>query len=216
MALLDILLPPACAACGRLGAVLCDACVRGFPAASNHEDRFIAADAGVVVGDQLTLAVAAFAYDGSLRRALQRLKYAGAARVAAALATAALPRLEALLAITGPVPLVPIPLHRERERERGYNQAALLADRLGASASLPVAAALVRERATTKQHRLDRAARLQNLVAAFAVAPDARVPPVAILVDDILTTSATMEACSSVLRAAGSERVYGFAIAREV
>lgn len=216
MALLDLLLPPACSACGRLGAVLCGACVRGFRAPSQQEDRFIAADPGIVVGDQLTLAIAAFAYDGSLRRALQRLKYAGTARVAAALATAALPTLQALLAITGPVPLVPVPLYRERERERGYNQAALLADRLGASASLPVAALLVRQRATSKQHRLDRAARLQNLVAAFGVARDERVPPVAILVDDILTTSATMEACSSVLRAAGSERVYGFAIAREV
>jgi predicted amidophosphoribosyltransferase len=79
-----------------------------------------------------------------------------------------------------------------------------------------VADVLVRERATTQQHRLDRAARLRNLREAFAIRPGARPPPVAILVDDILTTSATLEACAAVLRDAGTSRVLGFAVAREV
>ena len=77
-------------------------------------------------------------------------------------------------------------------------------------------ASRLRQRATSQQHRLDRAARLRNLRDAFAVLADARPPPVAILVDDILTTSATLEACAAVLRAAGTTRVLGFAVAREV
>lgn len=216
MGLLDTLLPPACAGCGRFGILLCDACRAAFRPPSDPRDRFVAADAGTVIGEQVILAVAAFAYDGPLRKVLQRMKYAGAARLAAALGTAALPALRRLLAITGPATLVPVPLHPERERERGFNQAALLAEALSRDASVPARPLLVRGRATTRQHELDRAARVRNLAGAFRVADDPGPPPVVIVVDDILTTSATMEVCAAALRAAGCERTYGFAIAREV
>lgn len=172
-------------------------------------------DAGVVIGEQLTLAVAAFAYRGSLRRVLQRVKYAGMARVTELVAAAALPTFQALLAITGPAPVVPVPLHRSRQRERGFNQAALIADALAGGAATRVAPILSRDRPTARQHGLDRAARLHNLAGAFSVG-EAPVPAVVILVDDILTTSATLEACATVLRASGCERVFGFAVAREV
>lgn len=216
MALLDLLVPPACASCGGFGATLCAQCVARFRPPSRDEDRFVAADAGAVIGERLELALAAFEYADPLRGALQRLKYAGASRVAESLAAAALPRFALLLAIGGRAPLVPVPLHPDRRRERGYNQALLLARSLATAHDLPVREALVRERSTTKQHRLDRTARLRNLVGAFRIAKGERVPPVAILVDDILTTSATLEACASVLRDAGATRVYGFTIAREV
>ena len=81
---------------------------------------------------------------------------------------------------------------------------------------LPALDALDRVRPTTKQHRLDRLARLRNLRDAFALRPGVRAPSVCVLVDDIITTTATLEACGSVLREAGCEAVYGFAIAREV
>jgi ComF family protein len=180
------------------------------------DDAFVAADAGVVVGSFLVLGVAAFAYDGSARRALARLKYAGASRVAGPLAAVARPAFDRLLAVSGHAPLVPVPLHVERIRTRGYNQAMLLAASLARSRGLPVAELLVREHATERQHRLDRAARLRNLRNAISVRPDVPLPRVAIVVDDILTTSATLEACATVLRLAGVVEVYGFAIAREV
>ncbi len=74
--------------------------------------------------------------------------------------------------------------------------------------------ALERVRPTAKQHRLNRAARLANLRGAFA--GTGRAPPVAILVDDIITTTATLEACATVLRDADSTAVYGIGVAREV
>ena len=147
--------------------------------------------------------MSAFRYEAAVRNALQRLKYGASARLAQPLAIAALPAFSRLLEVSGPLPIVPVPVHPDRRRERGYNQAALLAGWLGRSAGLPVIEALVRGRATTRQHRLDRAGRLRNLRDAFRLAEGARPPPSVIVVDDILTTSATLEACAGVLRDAG-------------
>ena len=151
-----------------------------------------------------------------MRRSLAALKYTGASRVAAPLADAGAPSLRRLLTISGPAMLVPVPIHPERRRLRGYNQAELIATRLRHAVGIPARPLLERTRETTKQHRLDRAARLANLREAFrATAPlDARTA--IIVVDDIVTTTATLEACASALRAAGADAVYGFAIAREV
>jgi ComF family protein len=214
--LLDLLLPPACAGCARYGVTLCGSCVAGLRPPTTPADRFLAPDPGVVVGDALELAVAAFAHEGTLRRALAGLKYGSAARVAVPLAERAAPRFGDLAAVAGAAVLVPVPIHPHRLRERGYNQASLLASGLSRASGLPTADLLVRRRATTRQHRLDRAARLRNLRDAFAVRPDARAPPVVILVDDILTTAATLEACAAVLSVAGAAHVFGFAVAREV
>ncbi len=216
MALLDLLMPPACAACRRPGALLCSRCLDGFEAASRPADRFLAPEAGLAVGDALWLAMAAFAYAGPMRRALAALKYSGAARLAPILARAGAPSLRHLCMISGPATLVPVPLHVERRRARGYNQAELLARELGRVAKLPVADVLHRERPTTRQHRLNRTARLHNLRGAFVVRRGTVLPPTVILIDDIVTTTATLEACASVLREAGCESVYGFAVAREV
>ena len=174
----------------------------------------MAPDAGIVVGEALVLAMAAFAYDGPTRRALAALKYTGVSRLAPILTTRAAPSLRELLAITGPAALVPVPVHRDRLRERGYNQAALLAKALGRAAGRPVDELLARSRPTTKQHRLNRSARLKNLRGAFVAT--GRPPATVILIDDIITTTATLEACASVLQERGAEAVYGFAIAREI
>ncbi|MDQ2933976.1 MAG: ComF family protein [Chloroflexota bacterium] len=216
MSLFDLLMPSACAGCGRYGDLLCDGCRMSLTPASRAGDCFLAADGGWVIGESFEVAAAAFAYHGPLRRALQRLKYVGARRAASPLAEAALPALCRLVAISDQLPLAPVPLHAERERVRGYNQAALLTAALAQAAHLPWSTLLVRIRATTKQHHLDRAGRLRNLRGAFAIAPKGRPPPAVILVDDILTTSATLDACASVLREAGCERVFGFTIAREL
>ena len=216
MDLLGALLPAACSGCGRYGAILCATCLRSLRPPGDASNRFLAPDPGIVVGEALEVGMAAFAYEGPLRRALAGLKYGGAARVADPLAARAERQLASLRAMAGDAALVPVPVHAARRRERGYNQAELLARALARRVRLPVVDVLERARATTQQHRLDRAARLRNLRDAFTLRPDARPPAVAILVDDILTTSATLEACAGVLRAAGCSRVLGFALAREV
>jgi ComF family protein len=213
---LEILLPPACAGCGRFGDLVCRTCLARFRRASSPDDRFAAADPGTLVGDTLELAVAAFVHAGNLRRALQRFKYGGSGSIAEPLARAAAPALEALTRVCGPLPLVPVPVHAARLRQRGYNQAALLAAALASRTGLSVIDILERRRSTARQHGLGKAARLHNLRGAFALRDGVRSPPMVILVDDILTTSATLESCARVLREAGAVAVYGFSIAREV
>lgn len=220
MGLLDLLLPPACAGCGQYGDVVCGSCRASLTPLGSATSPFFAPDPGVVVGDALILAVAAVAHRDAAQRIVRRLKYGGDRRLADPLAEVALPALERLLMISGPAHVVPVPLHAARQRDRGYNQAHLLAVGLARRAGLAVWPALVRVRATERQHGLDRASRLRNIREAMAL--DAAVtargepPAAAIVVDDILTTGATLEACAAVLRASGVERVYGFAIAREV
>jgi predicted amidophosphoribosyltransferase len=109
-----------------------------------------------------------------------------------------------------------VPVHATRRRQRGYNQAELLATEMGRLTGLPVLDLLQRHRPTVRQHGLGRAARRHNMRAALDVRGAAEVPEVAILVDDILTTSATLEACAETLRRHGAIRVFGFAVAREV
>ena len=217
VSVLDLVLPPACGACGGFGHVLCPRCRGSFRPATDPATRFLAADPGVVIGTQFRAARAAFVYEGAVRRALQKLKYGGVARLAVPLADAALPTLAEVLRESGPAMLVPVPVHPARQRERGYNQAALLADRLARRTGLPQRELLARTRPTVKQHTLDRAARLRNLASAFALRSSLAVAPeVVVIVDDIMTTSATLETCASVLRGAGVREVYGLAVAREV
>lgn len=216
MALLDLLLPPACLGCRARGSLLCGRCLAAMQPPSRPADRFVAADAGIVIGTHLALGIGAFGYDGPIRRALAQLKYEGAGRVAPLLARAGLPAFRDLLAVSGPAVLTPVPVHLERQRARGYNQAGLIARELGAASGLPVCDVLVRARSTTRQHRLDRAGRLRNLRGAIALAANAAAPKVVIVVDDIITTSATLEACAAALAAKGAETVYGYALAREV
>ena len=111
--------------------------------------------------------------------------------------------------------LVPVPLHPSRRRERGFNQAADLARYLG----LPICDALVRIRETRTQTDLPAAARHRNVCGAFALAPRAaaRVSErVIVLVDDVSTTGATLEACALVLKAAEAKEVRALTAARVV
>lgn len=216
VALLDLVLPPACVGCRSRGTLLCDRCLASLGPPSLPADRFVAADAGIVIGTHLALGLSAFAYEGALRRALAQLKYEGAGRVASTLARACLPSFRTLVALAGSSVLAPVPVHVERLRSRGYNQAGLIANALGRATGLPVRSLLVRTRPTARQHRLDRSGRFHNLRGAIAMAPGAVAPRSVIVVDDIITTCATLDACAAVLLESGSEVVYGYAVAREV
>ena len=119
--------------------------------------------------------------------------------------------------------VVPVPVHTDRERRRGYDQAALIAEVVATSLGLPYLRALERSRATAAQFELGREDRAANVAGAFRLRSRTRTGPdpaaVAgqwvLLVDDVVTTGATLAACAMALEDAGAYAVSAIAVARE-
>lgn len=114
--------------------------------------------------------------------------------------------------------IVPVPLHKKRQRERGFNQSALLARRVGGRFSLPVREdILVRIRNTKPQSKTEgREERWRNIESAFlCVLPEEMKGKNAILLDDICTTSATLEQCAKELKRCGARSAWGLVAARK-
>src|SRR5437660_3564020 len=110
---------------------------------------------------------------------------------------------------------VPCPLHPAKQRERGFNQAALLAEWLSTHMALTVRPVLQRVRFTTTQTAFDRSERMQNLRNAFRLRKKADVRKLrALLIDDVLTTGSTLSECARVLKEAGAQSVYAATAAR--
>jgi ComF family protein len=200
--LLGLIYPERCVVCGWAGGLICAPCrsrLEGYPPAPTP--------AGL---DAMTVA---WLYGDEARQAIHALKYRRQRRVALALADA----MAGCLPAPPSAALIPVPLHPRRMAERGFNQAEELARRLGWRWRMPVCAqGLMRGRATGHQARLGRQARQENVAGAFVWR--ARRPPPArvLLVDDVLTTGATLVACADALRAAGSREVRAVALARSL
>jgi ComF family protein len=159
----------------------------------------------------VTLARAVGPYEGSLRAIVHALKYGARSTLARPLAARLRASGEDVLA--GADMVVPVPLHRSRRRQRGFNQAAELARHLG----VPMEEALRRTRRTASQADLPASRRHANVRGAFTLAPDAPVSgSIVVLVDDVSTTGATLDACAGVLLTAGARDVRALIVARAV
>jgi competence protein ComFC len=111
--------------------------------------------------------------------------------------------------------IVPVPLHPARQRERGFNQAALLAELLSRQTAIGCRALLKRIRYTTTQTALDRSERMENLHNAFRLRKNADVRGLRVLlIDDVLTTGSTLSECARVLKRAGATSVHAATAAR--
>jgi ComF family protein len=113
--------------------------------------------------------------------------------------------------------VVPVPLHRQRERERGYNQAALIAKPLAKRLGLPYKAVLTRIRPRPDKHLLSYEERWESVRGAFATRPGSQVDNLRVLlIDDVMTSGATLDSCAKTLREAGARSVIGLTVARAV
>lgn len=123
--------------------------------------------------------------------------------------------------ITNPVPgevLVPVPLHQKRLRERGYNQSNLLARELSKLINLPVVDdCLIRQQHTPPQAKTATVnERRNNVVSAFTCRDHRLRTKQVLLIDDVATSGATLDACAAMLKAAGTTSVWGLVMAREI
>jgi ComF family protein len=226
--LLHAILPVDCAACGRaldddpvpffcrscwatikpLVGAGCPRCGRPFraPVALEYSPGHLCG-ACRLRPPSFTQAWPLYPYESPLKDAIVLFKYRRKVSLASALgdllctASSLLPEVDVVM---------PVPLHPKRLREREFNQSLLLADRLGRTLHRPVSYRdLVRVRPTVPQTELSRRSRLKNLRKAFLVPAPERVRQKRILlIDDVLTTGATVNECAKTLRRAGSGDVY--------
>jgi ComF family protein len=156
-------------------------------------------------------------FTGIVRVALHQLKYSGERRLATPLGAALAARWRAAGA-SGEL-LVPVPVHAERARRRGYDQAVLLATEASLQLGMPWLAALERTRRTAPQFDLGRRARRTNVAGAFAMRGPSQAARIegrwVVLVDDVMTTGATLVACAEALYGAGAMAVSALTVARE-
>jgi ComF family protein len=222
--LLDLVFPPRCVGCRRAGVWFCPDCLTQvrpipLPICRICGDRVFAADLCVSCR-QAPPAIdgirSVTLHQGPVRKAIHGFKYRRQRDLA--------PVLGSLLAdylILNPPPgdlLAPVPLHPGRQRQRGYNQSILLARAL--TEALPHAGlsvndtALRRVRATASQTNLDRHQRKQNVAGAFACADGSLASRRVLLIDDVCTTGATLEACALACRQAGAASVWALTVTR--
>jgi predicted amidophosphoribosyltransferase len=217
--LLALLVPPCCLACGvplrGAGAPLCAGCRALLPWL--RVPRCARCALPAPCGRRCPAARAAFeaawtpvAYGGPARALVTALKFRGASAAADVMA--------AQMAATAPpgflagATLVAVPAHRARRRQRGFNQAERLTRALARRSGRPAARCLARDGPPTTQLGARRAARLS--AGRIAVRARGTAPPVALIVDDVYTTGATLDACARALRDAGSRSVRVIAYAR--
>lgn len=216
--LVDLLLPPTCAACGAGGWPLCGSCTERVAVITApwceacgrpwEEPLPSCSDCPPRVIDE---ARAPFLYEGPISQAIRGMKFSGWHALGTHLAAAMAEVADELLpadAVTW------VPLSRRRLRRRGFDQAEVLARALAKPLDLRVQRLLMRARDTRAQARKGGAERRRALEGAFETEEDP--PGTVLLVDDVLTTGATAAACARALKRAGATRVSVLTAARSL
>jgi ComF family protein len=213
---------PICESClfsfERLPSIVCEICGRPLAGLAQKEGEPLLCPACKDRTYAFERARSFAVYEGPVVRAILLLKFEQIEPLGARFAE----RLAELVNAGGDVlaadVVVPVPLHRQRERERGYNQAALLSKPLAKRLRLPhKAVLLMRTRARPDKQVLSLEERWESVRGAFATRPGSQVDNLRVLlVDDVLTTGATLDACARALRDAGAKSVVALTVARAI
>ncbi len=221
---LDLIFPQKCIGCGKEGIVLCPSCRVSLPAikpplcplCGRPQSSGILCPGCVSWQATIDGIRSSFRFEGVAQQAVYQLKYRNLRVLAGPLAGL----MNDYLAendIPGDV-LVPVPLHKKRIRERGYNQSALLAKYLGKLAGMPVVDdCLVRRIHTPPQARTANVEeRRNNIEGAFTCRDERLSGRKVLLIDDVSTSGATLDACAEVLKETGVKSVWGLTFTREI
>lgn len=204
--IIDWIFPPSCIACGREGSWMC----------LHARTKLLALNpARVDVIEKVPAYVLGSYDDPVLGTLIRALKYRGWHALRPVLRDVVQPIAAILPRLLSKTTIVPIPLHPRRRRERGFNQSLCIAQALADVTGWPMAQLVTRQRYTRPQVGLAAELRQTNIRDAFRLtAPIASIPKCVILVDDVITTGATMHECAKVLRQAGVNTIIGLALAK--
>lgn len=222
--LLDVFFPPTCAFCGSFDENgLCKNCREKIEFIGNAGCKFCGYPSNKLKGTAscdcknerfaFEKAVSAAVYEGSLKDAIHRFKYYRKKVLAYAFSKL----MEECYRnfINDPVDfIISVPLFKRKETERGYNQSELLAGNLGKLLGIPVKKFISRIKNTASQTKLGRAERKENVKSAFQYQGPESMEAKVLLVDDIMTTGATINECCKTLKEAGKFKIYVLTLAR--
>lgn len=220
---LDLLFPLNCIGCGHEGELICTSCQQSL----SWIRPPLCSKCGIVTdGDDVCSVCrqhppvadgirSLFIFEGIIRDAVHQLKYKRLKAMSVPLG-----RFLAEYLLSNQVPadvLVPVPLHPKRLRERGYNQASLLAYEAGKRSNIPVSENSIRRTKNTSSQAKTTSAqeRRANVRDAFICTQKLNGKNV-LLIDDVCTTGATLNACAVSLKEAGADSVWGLTIARDI
>ncbi len=220
---IDFFFPARCIGCGKTGAFLCESCSHVLP----HISPPVCSKCGRPESTgalcptcwgwqtQIDGIRSPFRFDGVIRQAVHELKYRNLRAIAGCLAELLFGYLQA-----NPVPggvLASVPLHARRLRNRGYNQSGLIARELSKLMALPVVeGCLKRLKDSPPQARTETVdQRRSNVVDAFTCVDQRFRGKSIVLIDDVCTSGATLDACATALKFAGAVSVWGLTLARE-
>jgi competence protein ComFC len=223
-AALDFLFPPKCLGCGKEGNLICHACQHHLtpivnpvcPRCGRPQASFILCPACTLWTPSIDCIRSPLRFEGLTRQIVHQFKYKNLRSLAQPLAVILKDYL-----LREPLPVevvIPVPLHPRRLRERGYNQSALIAQKVSQMMNLPLIDDEVRRiRYVLPQVRTQSVQeRRINVKGAFNC-PVFSIPGKAVLlIDDVATSGATLDACAEALKLAGSGPIYGLALAREI
>jgi ComF family protein len=223
-AALDLLFPPKCLGCGKEGNLICHACQHQLtpivdpicPRCGRPQASSILCPVCANWPASIDCIRAPLRFEGLTRQIIHQFKYKN-------LRTLALPLAHILknYLLKAPLPVeavIPVPLHPRRLRERGYNQSGLLAKEVGRLMNLPLVDAEVRRvKYVIPQARTHSAQERQvNVKGAFHCPEFSKPGQSVLLIDDVTTSGATLDACAHALKLAGCGPIYGLVVAREI
>ncbi len=218
--ILNLLYPPRCPVCDGIppyGERICPRCRQSLPYIRANRCRICGkpVEADEVLCDDCRRnphafeeGMGVFLYDDTMREVMARLKFKGRREYGGVLGDLVYEETKTKIALWQPDAVVPVPVHQKKLAKRGYNQAEEIARPIALKAKVPLRTdLLVRTRETGAMKELNREERRANLKGAFSLSGHIPVPNRVLLVDDIYTTGATIDACTLALKAGGARSV---------
>jgi len=197
---LDILFPRFCLSCGREGKYICDKCEVFLSEVLSSKEVF-----------------SIWEYEGLMEKLIWKIKFDGQYHIIDELVEKAIAKIE--LNLPEDTYITYVPMCRKREKQRGFNQAELIAKRMGEKTGRPVVKLLEKTKDNRSQVGLGPQERAENVRGVFQFQTKlnlVQVPSSVLLVDDVYTTGATMNECMKVLKRNGVKNIWSFTLARKL